>query len=73
MHQNYTRVTYIKSYDTQEPYGEVSPDLAVPLVDVEAGEVDVISSRYIYLFLKEIREICKDSKEAREAFYLWSF
>ena len=33
-------VTCFKSYDTQEASDEVSPDLAVILIDVEAGEGD---------------------------------
>ena len=44
MHQNYTRLTYIKSYDTQEASGEVSPDLAVPLGVLDVGEVGELHS-----------------------------
>ena len=37
--QNKMRVAYIKSYDTQEPSGVVSPNLAVPLVHLDVVEV----------------------------------
>ena len=40
LYKRYTRGTYIKSHYTQEPSGEVSPDLAVPLGALDVGEVD---------------------------------
>ena len=73
LHQNDTRVTNIKSYDTQEPSGEVSPDLAVPLVHLDvAKSVDNFFQISLFI-LKEMREICKDSKEARATLYPRSF
>ena len=38
-HHNYTRATYIKSFDTQESSGEVSSDLAVAVVVLDVREV----------------------------------
>ena len=61
-HQNDTRVTYIKSHDTQKTSGEVSPDVAVPLGVLDANEVDVISSRFLCLFWKKWGKFLRTQK-----------
>ena len=48
--QNHTGVTWIRSHYTQQASGEVSPDLAVPLGVLDANEVDVIYSRFLWFF-----------------------
>ena len=38
-HQTYTGVTYIKSWDTKKPSGEVSHEVAIAVVVLDVGEV----------------------------------
>ena len=51
LHQNYTRVTYIKSWGTQEPSGEVSHNVAVPVVDLHVSEVSGLFIWFLGCFL----------------------
>ena len=51
--QNDTKVTWIKSQYIQEPSGEVSLDLAVPLDQLDVGEVGGQLLQDFCLFLED--------------------
>ena len=51
LHQNYTRCTYTKSWGTQEPSGEVSHNVAVPVVDLHVSEVSGLFIWFLGFFL----------------------